>query len=350
MYLKRSDFTRRLEIEIQKRIPVLSAWKFVYGARRAGAIVDILATAMFNGQGYRFSIEARSAGYPQYIRDGILKLKMYTAHDRSCYPIIAAPLLTEQGKNICREYNVGYFDLGGSAYISCGGIYINTEGNERIKEAMPLTQSIFSPKASRITKMFLEKPDIKWSQKEISQHTELSKGLVSRIISRMSAAGYIAFKDKKLSLANFDDLLSAFTDSEIKRREKKKNYYIWAQNPKRLMASLADDLSKNNISYAFTQEAGASLVAPFASFEIVTVYVESLDKFSEKVVSASSAERGFNLTVIEAPDKFIVTRTQRKQGMNVVDNIQLYADLKKNPLRGEKQAGLILKLIKEQHQ
>ena len=88
-------------------------------------------------------------------------------------------------------------------------------------------------------------------------------------------------------------------------------------------------------------------MAPFAIFDIVSVYVESFDKFPEKVLSASKTDKGFNLTLIEAPDQYIFTKTQNKGGMMVVDNLQLYADLKKNPLRGEKQAGHILKILKK---
>jgi hypothetical protein len=347
MYIKQNEFIHKLERELKIRVPVLSEWKFTRGARIAGASVDILATAKLKGQTYKFCIEIRPAGYPQYIREGIAKLEIFASQDRSAYPIIAVPLISERGKGICNEHNINYFDLGGNARIACGGIFINTEGRERPKEDMPLNRSIFSPKASRIAKMILDKPSANWSQKEICQHTGLSKGLVSRIISRMLETGYISENDKKLSLVNFDDLFSAFVDSEMKRREKKRAYYVWTQNPQKLMGSLAGKFLQKNIKYAFTQEAGASLVAPFTSFEIVTVYVESLDKFPEKVVTASRADRGFNLMVIEAPDQDIFASAHSKRGMNVVSNLQLYADLKKNPLRGEKQAELILALIRK---
>ena len=123
----------------------------------------------------------------------------------------------------------------------------------------------------------------------------------------------------------------------MKRRERKRHYYVWAQNPRKLMETIAAECYGKRIKYAFTQEAGASLVAPFATFDIVSVYVESFDKFPEKALSASRVDKGFNLTIMEAPDQYIFTRAQNISGMMIVDNLQLYADLKKNPLRGEKQ-------------
>lgn len=347
MYLKRKKIINELKNELKDRIQVLSNWKFTRGAGRGGSDADVSAAAKFKGRTYKFRVEAISAGYPQYIREGIFRLKMFTAQDRSSYPVIAAPSISEHGKSICNENNVGYFDLRGNMKIACGGIYINTNGRERPNEDTPVNRSIFSPKASRITKVLLNRPGAYWTQKEILRQTGLSKGMISRIISRMLERGYVSVNDKMLKLVSFDDLFSAFVDSELRRRERKRNYYVWAQDPRKLMKTLADELSRKKIDHAFTQEAGASLVAPFASFELVTVYVGSLDGFPEKALSASRAERGFNLTVVEAPDRYLFTSARKKQGMNVVDNLQLYADLKRNPLRGEKQAELIRALIKK---
>jgi DNA-binding MarR family transcriptional regulator len=184
-------------------------------------------------------------------------------------------------------------------------------------------------------------------QKDIAFNTELSKGIVSRVVTKMIESGYVIRKDKKLELANFDDLYSAWVESEMKRRERKRRYYVWTQNPRKLMERISAVFSGRKIKYAFTQEAGASLVAPFAVFDIVSAYVESLDKIPEKALSASETDKGFNLTLIEAPDQYIFTKAQNKSGMMVVDNLQLYADLKKNPLRGEKQANHIFKIIKQ---
>jgi len=262
-------------------------------------------------------------------------------------PLIIAPFISDQGKNICDEYGIGYFDLSGNAKISCGSVFVHIQGTERPKVALTTSRAIFSPKSARITKLLLSRPSVKWTQREIASNTGLSKGLVSRVATKMIETGYVMRKDKKLALANFDDLFSAWVESEMKRRERKKHYYVWAQNPRKLMEITSSALSNRGVKYAFTQEAGASLVAPFAMFNIVSVYVESLDEFPEKALSASEADRGFNLTLIEAPDQYIFTRAQNKSGMMVVDNLQLYADLKKNPLRGEKQADHILKILKK---
>ncbi len=348
MYIPEKKIIMKVEGEFKKRLPFLSHWQIKQEQKVGTVSPDLLITAKDNNKRtYRFCVELKSAGYPQHIRQGIRNLQEFTEANPSYYPVIVVPFISECGKRICDESKVGYMDLSGNTKIMSGGILIYTEGKERPKDTAPINQSIFSPKAARITKFFLNQPHAQWIQKDIVEMTGLSKGLVSRIVTKMFEAGYVTKKDGKVSLVGFDDLFSAWTESEMKRRERKKNYYVWTQNPSQLMEKLTVQFSRNKVKYAFTQEAGASLVAPFSTFDIVSVYIDSLDKFPEAVLSASKAVQGFNLTVIEAPDEYIFTKAQDKGGMKIVDNFQLYADLKKNPLRGEKQAEHILTLIKK---
>jgi len=347
MYMHEEKLMAEAGAVLKKQLPFLSHWKLSFENKRAHTAVDMVAAAQYKNQTYRFCIEAKAAGYPQYIRAAAATLKKYVENNPSYCPLIIAPLISEQGKKICDEYGIGYLDLSGNAKISCGSVFVRTQGTGRPKGSPTATQSIFSPKSARITKFLLSRPSAEWIQRDIASHTGLSKGLVSRVVNKMIEAGYVIRKDKKLALANFDDLLSVWVDSEIRRRERKAHYYVWAQNPRKLMDMTSAALSSRRIKYAFTQEAGASLVAPFAIFDIVSVYIESLDKFPEKALSASETNKAFNLTLIEAPDQHIFTKAQDKSGMMVVDNLQLYADLKKNPLRGEKQAAHILKIIKK---
>jgi hypothetical protein len=347
MYIQEKKLIAEAGNVLKKHIPFLSNWKLSFEKKHTQAAVDIVAAAVYKNQLYRFCIEAKTAGYPQYIRAAVAVLKKFMENNPSYCPIVVAPFISEQGKKICDEYGISYLDLSGNAKISCGSVFVHTQGTKRPKGALTASQSIFSPKSARIAKFFLSRPSAIWMQKDIVSNTGLSKGLVSRVVTKMIETGYVIRKDKKLALANFDDLFSAWIESEMKRRERKRRYYVWAQNPRKLMETISAALSGRKIKYAFTQEAGASLVAPFAIFDIVSAYVESLDKFPEKALSASEIDKGFNLTLIEAPDQYIFTKAQDKSGMMVVDNLQLYADLKKNPLRGEKQANHILKIIKK---
>lgn len=348
MYITEKRLITKIEDAFKKRIPFLSCWKVTRNKETREAEIDLLITAKDSNRPYHFCVEVKTAGYPQYVRDASVILKKFMETHSSYCPVIAVPFISERGKKICDEHNIGYLDFSGNAKIACGSIFIYTEGKACPKDVATERQTLFSPKAARITRFLLGQPKNRWTQKEISELTGLSKGMVSRVIRRMIEMGYVTERDRKLSPTNFDDLFFAWAESEMKRRDRKKSYYVWTQNPAKLMKVVAGKLSLGRIKYAFTQEAGASLVAPFATFDIVSVYVESLDKFPERSLSASEVDKGFNLMVIEAPDEYIFMKSRDRSGLKVVDNLQLYADLKKNPLRGEKQAGHILALIKKE--
>ena len=334
---------------LKSRIPILSQWKIEEGKDLKGANVDVLISARYGKTAYHFCIEVKRAGYPQFIRDAVFNLQACRKVNPEYYPVVFVPLIGEQGKKICDKYEIGYMDLGGNMKISVGGIYVEREVKKGDKHdhVQPM-QSIFSPKASRIARGFLSAPQEEFTQKTLVEKSGLSKGMVSRIVKRMLDAGYLREKDRKLKLSNFDDLLSAWVEEAVNRREIRKFYYVWAQNPMQLMRTVAGELSRKGVRYAFTQEAGASLVAPFATFDIVSVYVESLDLFPSGALSAEETAQGFNLVVIEPPDEAVFLSSRDIQGMKVVDNLQLYVDLRKNVLRGDKQAEHIMNIIRKE--
>lgn len=348
MYVPEKKLIMQVEKEFRSRIPFLSRWKIEYEKKVNGLKADMLITARYKEEIYYFCVEIKRVGYPQYVREAVYSLGELLKHNPAYYPVVVVPLISGQGIRICNERNTGYMDLTGNMKIAVGGIYVEKEGKQDYEREYPRPeQSIFSPKSSRISLCFLHEPQKEFIRKDIMEKSGLSKGMVSRIVKLMIEAGYILEKDNKLKLSNFNDLLSAWAESIINRRDIRRSYYVWAQNPRQLMRTVAESFSAKRIRYAFTQEAGASLVAPFSTFDIVTAYIESLDKFPAAELSASRTSKGFNLVLIEPYDEAVLTSARSILGIRVADNLQLYADLKKNVLRGDKQAEHIMDIIRK---
>lgn len=349
MYLPEKKLITQVEKEFRNNIPFLKRWRIEYEKKVNSLKADMLMTGRYKGETYSFCIEVKRAGYPQYVREAVYSLQKLVRYNPQYYPIVVVPLIGQEGIRICNEYKAGYMDLAGNVKIAVGGIYVERQAKRDYKrEYFGPEQSIFSPKSSRISLCFLHEPRKEFIRKDIVEKSGLSKGMVSRIVKLMTAAGYILEQDNKLKLSNFNDLLSAWTESITNRRDIRRSYYVWAQNPRQLMRAVTDSLSSRGIQYAFTQEAGASLVAPFSTFDIVTAYIESLDKFPAAELSATVTSKGFNLVLIEPYDKAVFTYARSIRGMRVVDNPQLYADLKKNVLRGDKQAEHIMNIIRKE--
>ncbi len=349
MYIPEKKLITQVEKEFRSRISFLNRWKIEYEKKVNGLKADMVITARHKEEIYYFCVEIKRVGYPQYVREAVYSLQELVKRNPAYYPVVVVPLISEQGIRICNERNTGYMDLTGNMKIAVGGIYVERDGKRDYKREYPGPgQSIFSPKSSRISLCFLHEPQREFTRKDIMEKSGLSKGMISRIVKLMTGAGYILEKDNKLKLSNFNDLLSAWEESIINRRDIRRSYYVWAQNPRQLMRTVAESFSAKGIRYAFTQEAGASLVAPFSTFDIVTAYIESLNKFPAAELSATGTSKGFNLVLIEPYDEVVLTSARSILGMRVVDNLQLYADLKKNVLRGDKQAGHIMDIIRKE--
>jgi len=350
MYASEKKLFQWLETELKNRIPFLKGWKIKKVPKNNGTTPDFIVTAKHGNEQYCFCIEIKRAGYPQYIRSAIASLEDYKKAHPESYPVIVAPRIGEQAKMICAKHNVGYLDTAGNIKIVSGNIFIDKESStDQLPDFLrdeTQGQSIFSPKASRITKCLLSEPQRKWNQKEISAKSGLSKGMVSRIVKRMINAGYLIARNDRLVLSNFNDLLSAWVSASIKSRETVRHYYVWSQNPEQLMRNISEKLDRNKVRYAFTQEAGASLRAPFSTFEIVGLYIESFNEFPAPALSAEETAKGFNVVLIEPKDEGILTAAKKINGMKVADDLQLYVDLMKNPLRGAKQAAHLLSIIR----
>lgn len=351
MYALEAKIIEWAKAELKNRLAFLDGWKFKAFPKNLAVAPDMLITANLSGKPYCFCIEAKRAGYPQFIRDAIITLESFRKKRPDCYPIVAVPLMGSRAKAICESKHIGYIDTVGNIKIATGSIIIEKEGvnNPRADflKNESQSQSMFSSRASRVAKCILNAPRRKWLQKDIVEQTGLSKGMVSRVVRGMLSFGYLAEKKDKLALSNYNDLLLGWAEASAKFKEPAKRFYIWSQNPNKLMHSIAEHLERQNIRYAFTREAGASLRAPFSTYEVVSLYIESFDKFPVKRLSAQEADKGFNVVLFEPRDIAILGRAQKLEGMNVVDDLQLYVDLRKNPLRGQKQAEHLLSVIRK---
>lgn len=336
-----------LKMVFVAELPMLA----VPGIKRFGTRSDVVLTTRFKDMEYSFFVEVKRSGYPENVRSSVDQIKTMSSEEKA-YPLFFVPRMSEEGKKLCQRNFIGYIDLYGNVHIDTGEMYIHIEKDKLLDPGkfsgfMRNEQSVFSSRASRISKAFLRGGSKLWTQKELAEKTGLSKGLVSRVVRRMSEQGLVINKAGCWTTALKDELFSLWVEADMRRKERKRNYYVWRQFPEELIKFLAGTLEAKGIKYAFTAEAGASRVAAFSTLGVVDLYVESFEGFPASELSAVEASAGFNLVVREPYDESVFTDSRRMNGVNVVDDLQLFSDLKKNPLRGEKQASVIMESLRK---
>jgi hypothetical protein len=76
----------------------------------------------------------KAIGEPRLISQAMFQLKKYTSLRKNTYPVFVAPYISEVGRKLCKEYDIGYIDLSGNVYLRFDTVYIERMSNENIKK------------------------------------------------------------------------------------------------------------------------------------------------------------------------------------------------------------------------
>ena len=128
-------------------------------------------------------------------------------------PVVAVPYMRPSGKHACEREGVSWFDFSGNAPIVAPGIRLIIDGrpNQFPKRGRP--SSPFAPKSSRIARWLLMHPAETMAQRDIPHATNVSEGLVSRVVSRLEEKQYVTRDDNGLvRVSNLKLLLDTWQD------------------------------------------------------------------------------------------------------------------------------------------
>jgi hypothetical protein len=256
------------------------------------------------------------------------------------YPVVAVPYMGEAGRRICQDAGVGFVDLSGNAHIKAPPLIIHVTGksNRFIHRGRP--SSAFAPKASRVARLMLFDPQRWWAQHELAEAGQLGAGYVSRICKRLKADGLVernpagAVRPREARL-----LLEAWHEEYEFDKHDVLRGHVSARSGDELAKRVAGACEHADAGYALTGLAGAWLLAPFAGYRLVTVYLQK--RASPKLLDAikwKEAERGANLWLVRPNDGGVFHGASEMDGLRCVSPVQLYLDLQHMPERAEEAA------------
>ena len=105
--------------------------------------------------------------------------------------IYVAPEITEPLARDLREWRVNHADLNGRLFLLGEGLYVDREPRE-LKYRNPVSPTnVFTAKASRIVRFLLSERSTLWTQDELVDCTQTSRGYVSRILGTLADEGYV---------------------------------------------------------------------------------------------------------------------------------------------------------------
>lgn len=211
----------------------------------------------------------------------------------------------------------------------------------------------FGDRASLISRALVNKPNRRWSTRELAAEVEVSTMTASHVIRQLNELGIVDVakrgKAHSVRLRDVGRLVTHWTSRYDWHENGQLSVGAPVGNLERFLKRLPSALHKRR--WALTLQAGASLVAPHATWGKVHVYVDVADGASLRDVAEEAGWMpGEGKLILLSPYyKQSVWYGERSiRGVNVVSDLQLVLDLWNYPVRGREQAEHVLNLMLRQ--
>jgi hypothetical protein len=291
---------------------------------------------------HRYAMMVRSAGTVGQVSRGIRDIEAIreALEGEDVIPVLVVPFMSREGAELCRAFGIHWLDLAGNARILTEYLRILATGRPRKVPYSPRSVDPFSPKRSRVAHVLLRHPKKSLQQGEIARLADLSEGYTSQILSLYEELGFVRRDRREGVLLQDPGLLLLGWRETYKFSQHGISFgHVPARSGTELMRIVARALKNDRIPYAMTGLAAAWLLAPFAGFRMVTVYVEEqLHENRLKGMGFRSGMQGANLRFVLPRDAGVFIGSSSEEDISHVDPIQTYLDLKDHPERSQKAA------------
>lgn len=299
---------------------------------------DLFADVELDGRSNRFQVICKLR---PSVRD-VDALKAQTLHDGQ--HLLATVKASNSLIEHCKKRKISCLDLNGRIWLRSQGLLIEQQesyGPTQYRTADPPVNP-FSLKGSRLARVLLSYPGRKWRQAELAEKTDLSQGLLSRLLNHACSEGWVTGSRENWTVADADSLLDTWAAADSwKKRAHVRQYSVLEGDPRKLAQRILDKSSGN---IAFTQWFAAGLRFPYADVPLVSAYVKPapLSSFAE-ALGAREVTTGGNLWLIAPEDAGVFQAAQTSEGYPLVCDAQIYLDLLQVGLRGPDQANALRK-------
>jgi len=305
---------------------------------------DLIVNIEISGTELLLVIETKSSGQPRIARDAVNQILRYVNRRLNCYGIFAAPFVSKQSSEICKEGGIGYLDLAGNCYLSFGSIHIEREGKPNLYKRKNYLRSLYYPKAERILRVLLTNPNREWKIQELAKESNTSIGQVANVKKLLADHEWINTKYGRLSLSDPETLLSEWSTKYNFKRNTLKHYYSLKKVPD-IEYDLSDYCKYKNIKYAFTAFSGAARYSPYVKYQRVMAYIQESELDFEHALNLKTVQSGANLTLIIPYDEGVFYKSKEIDNCFVAAPIQIFLDLINMKNRGEEAADFLFEQV-----
>jgi len=338
--LKSAEIRRQAVQRLRELFPRAKAWEESQDVAIGGQTADFMVKFRLGEQEHLLIAEVCSLGQPRQIRAAVTRLSEIRREVPAAYPLAAAVYIAPQSARILKSNNFGYVDLSGNCYVALENVLIEKEGKRNVRPSTRPLRSLFAPRATRVVRAVLSEPGRSWRLEELARAAVVSLGHAHNVVKRLEELAWAERDDdQRLRLGKPADLLEAWGESYTYRENEIRSYFAPERISRKFMGEVARAADAATRRYAFTLNAGASLVASHLRLPNVHCYREG---DPEEVASALGARAATDaegtLHLLTPYDAGVFSGVLEKGGLKVTSLPQLYVDLLHYERKGPEQA------------
>jgi hypothetical protein len=296
-----------------------------------------------------FFVEYKGRSNAEAIGSALLQIEAWKelTRDDSTLALLVVPYMGEVGRRLCGGAGVGWMDLSGNALIRAPGLHVNVRGLPNRYATRGRPQNVFAPKASRIVRMLLLQPNWGWLHQELVDETQLTKGYVSKLVTRLEQAGFVEKREgRRYWLRNAEALLTAWRASYDFSDHRIIQGYVAERTPEAVLRHVVDGFGNASVKTAITGLAAAWHYNHHAAFRLCALYASPMlgaDQLED--LGFREVESGANTWLIEPADEGVFMGEVVSDGLTYVNSLQVYLDLKDHPERSSEAAEYVRPLL-----
>ncbi len=338
--LKSSEIRRQAAQRLCELFPGAKGWEEAVDMTIGSQHADLLIKFRLGAQEQQLVLEVSSLGQPRQIRAAVTRLEEIKRELPAAYPLAAAVYIGPQSARILKTHGFGYVDLSGNCHVAFENVLIEKEGKRNVRPSSRPLRSLFAPRATRVVRVLLTEPGRPWRLEELSRAAEVSLGHSHNVVKRLEDLAWVERDDsQRIRLSKPADLLESWCESYSYRDNDVTSYFVPERLTRRFMGDLARAATAEGRRYAFTLNAGSSLVVPQIRVPSIHCYLEGDPMPVAAAVGlrpAAGTDAGVHL--LTPYDAGVFYGTIEKAGLKVVCLPQLYADLVHYEHKGASQA------------
>jgi hypothetical protein len=334
-----------LLVDALREIPDVHAdvGRWELSGRRPDRGLDAAVDLHVAGKSLAVLVEAKKAVYPRDVRQVIWQIRDASRawagkHPGDVVSLIAAESISPGAKELLRSEGVGYYDSGGSLYLSAPGIYLYID-KPPPKTLIKSIRSLFSGRRAQVLHALLIHRQTWFGVTELAQLAQVSPATTSQVLTELERFDWLEARGQGPSKERHLREPAALLDAWVKqvkadRTPVLRRYFVPATKPDTLPMKVGAALEGRGVEYAISHEAAAQQLAPFLS-NVSQVRLRLLPgQATDSTLSDLGARlvtEGANLAVIETKSTGDLLFRERMDGLWLASPIQIYLDL----VRGE---------------